>query len=516
MKKIVFIIIVLVFFTSCMKSIKVDLIVHNAQIHSMDFDNKIYEAMAIQDGKIVEMGAERQILNKYRANEKLDAQKKSIYPGFTDAHIDLFEAAKHRKGLDLSECKSMNQLLMELEVYQQRYHESFLIGFGWGMTKLGLENLPNNKRLNEVFPNTPVCLYSNDSKMMLVNEAFVKKMEIDKLDSTFNGVIQGSLLSECEAILPNYSPEELTEHILEIQQELLMYGITYINAVNLNLQEVELLQELAKKNQLIVSVYGMLDVNASTMKFAKNQQHVNNNQLTIRGFNTQLDGNILKKLAYLNQDSDTSKQLLSMAQLDSLVNFCRKHHYQLRVSAHGNAAITQTLQAFSSNAKQNPDHRWEIFNPQLIDSNQIQTFLNLGVIPVVQTNNLTDILINAQHHSSKNLVPYASLLRKTGMMLIGSNYPKAALSPANSIYFESHKLENIATNHHFLNLSECIKAYTIWPAIANFREKNTGKLIKGMDATFTIFEHPFYNSKQFQTNFAIQTYIKGKQVYTAD
>jgi len=63
-----------------MKGIKVDLIVHNARIHTMDDEGSIVEAMAISDGKIVEVGPERQILNKYRSDRILDAQKKAIIP----------------------------------------------------------------------------------------------------------------------------------------------------------------------------------------------------------------------------------------------------------------------------------------------------------------------------------------------------------------------------------------------------------------------------------------------------
>ncbi|MCF8269937.1 MAG: amidohydrolase, partial [Crocinitomicaceae bacterium] len=68
---------------SCMKGVKVDLVVHNGKIHCMDDQNTIEEAMAIRDGIIVEVGPERQILNKYRADQEVDAKQRDIYPGFT-------------------------------------------------------------------------------------------------------------------------------------------------------------------------------------------------------------------------------------------------------------------------------------------------------------------------------------------------------------------------------------------------------------------------------------------------
>ena len=50
-------------FSSCMKGENVDLIIHNAEIHCLDDLNTISEAMAIRNGRIIEVGPERQILN---------------------------------------------------------------------------------------------------------------------------------------------------------------------------------------------------------------------------------------------------------------------------------------------------------------------------------------------------------------------------------------------------------------------------------------------------------------------
>src|SRR5690554_2963087 len=96
MKKTVLLVLLSFVLHSCFKGIKVDLIIHNAQIHSMDASNTIYQAMAIQDGKIIELGSERQILNRYRSKKEVDAYGKSIYPGFSDAHTHLLLAANER------------------------------------------------------------------------------------------------------------------------------------------------------------------------------------------------------------------------------------------------------------------------------------------------------------------------------------------------------------------------------------------------------------------------------------
>jgi len=64
--------------SSCMKGEKVDLIVHNAVIFTMNNESSIQEAMAIRNGKIIEVGPERQILKMnllFRRQWQLEMEK---------------------------------------------------------------------------------------------------------------------------------------------------------------------------------------------------------------------------------------------------------------------------------------------------------------------------------------------------------------------------------------------------------------------------------------------------------
>ena len=47
-----------------MKTEPADLVVFNAEIHTMNENNDVAQAIAIRDGKIIEFGPDRQILNK--------------------------------------------------------------------------------------------------------------------------------------------------------------------------------------------------------------------------------------------------------------------------------------------------------------------------------------------------------------------------------------------------------------------------------------------------------------------
>lgn len=85
MKNYLIAILALVLF-SCSSKEKIDLLVFNATIYTVDSSFSTAEAMAVKDGKIIATGKMADLEKSYEATEKLDAEGKFIYPGFIDAH----------------------------------------------------------------------------------------------------------------------------------------------------------------------------------------------------------------------------------------------------------------------------------------------------------------------------------------------------------------------------------------------------------------------------------------------
>ena len=57
--------------------------------------------------------------------------------------------------------------------YQNKTKRKIIIGSGWDQSLWEDSAMPDNRRLNEEFPNTPVCLYRIDGHSALVNRAFI-------------------------------------------------------------------------------------------------------------------------------------------------------------------------------------------------------------------------------------------------------------------------------------------------------------------------------------------------------
>src|ERR1700757_3452145 len=92
----------------------VDLIVYNANIYTVDSAFSIKQSMAISAGKIVAIGTDEEIKTKYNSSTLLDANHKTIFPGFIDAHCHFLGYGLGLQRADLIGTKSFEEVLKRL------------------------------------------------------------------------------------------------------------------------------------------------------------------------------------------------------------------------------------------------------------------------------------------------------------------------------------------------------------------------------------------------------------------
>ncbi|NJO89870.1 MAG: amidohydrolase, partial [Chloroflexia bacterium] len=91
MRKITVIAIAATFLLACFSQKKqADFIVTNAKIYTVDNDFSLKESFAVKDGKFVAVGTSEEILSKYKVDTIIDLKRKTVYPGFFDAHCHFY------------------------------------------------------------------------------------------------------------------------------------------------------------------------------------------------------------------------------------------------------------------------------------------------------------------------------------------------------------------------------------------------------------------------------------------
>lgn len=93
-----------------------DKIYVNGIIHSLDHENNDYEAMAIKDGLICELGSNEDILKLKTDTTKIyDLHNQVVFPGFNDSHMHILEYAIQAERIDLSHVKSIDELILVMK-----------------------------------------------------------------------------------------------------------------------------------------------------------------------------------------------------------------------------------------------------------------------------------------------------------------------------------------------------------------------------------------------------------------
>lgn len=109
-----FAIAIIVLFSSCINQ-RVDLVVHHAQIYTVNENFAVAEAMAVQDGKIVAVGTNDEILKTYQADSVVDAKGATVYPGFVDAHAHFLGYGQSLYAVDLMFANSWEEVLQRVQ-----------------------------------------------------------------------------------------------------------------------------------------------------------------------------------------------------------------------------------------------------------------------------------------------------------------------------------------------------------------------------------------------------------------
>jgi predicted amidohydrolase YtcJ len=525
-----------------MKAKSADLVVHNAIIHTMDNSDQVAEAMAIKDGKIIEVGPERQILNKYSAEETIDAGGKEIYPGFTDAHGHLVPYADMKLGINLFGSKSLEEVLIRTEKYVDKSSRKFVVGHGWDQSMWGNDALPTNEKLNEIFPDLAVCLFRIDGHAILANQ---KALDIAKINSetiipggkvvTENGKCTGLLLDKAmdfmKTFIPPYPEKERMEALYEIQEELLQYGVVAVHEAGIENADLTMLKKLALSQDWKLEVYGMLRISKENKEFAIKNGKLNWGNFYISSFKMFADGALgsrgaLLKSPYSDDPHSHGIQTTTYTEMLEMAEFCLKHDFQLNTHAIGDSSASILLNLYKRAFEVKKDHRWRIEHAQVIDPKDFSLFAEYGVFPSVQPTHAISDQRWAENRLGKDRMKgayaYQTILNQTGIMALGTDFPFDRINPFLTIFAATQRKNmNNQPSEGFrkedgLSLIDCMKGMTIWPAFASFREQNTGSLEKGKEATFVILDRPINQGPTFIENFANRTVIRGKTVYSID
>ena len=91
--KIIIVFSVSLVFISCSKN--PEIIYTNGKIYTFDENNTVVEAVAVLDGKIIDLGTNEKMKENYNVEKIIDLEGKVVLPGFIDSEGSLIEFSKN-------------------------------------------------------------------------------------------------------------------------------------------------------------------------------------------------------------------------------------------------------------------------------------------------------------------------------------------------------------------------------------------------------------------------------------
>lgn len=529
--------------TGCYQSQEADLIIHNAKIYSCDEDFNIYTAMAIKDGKIVQLGPEREILNGYVCEQVIDAQLKPIYPGFHDGHCHFLGYAESKNQVNLYGSTSFEEVVMRIDSFQKEKNLDYISGRGWDQTLWENNNFPTNDTLNQLFPDIPVLIRRVDGHAALANEKALEMANIQTNSTIAGGYIgvdedglTGLLLDNAydsvAKCMPKLSMEEKTTLLKTAELDLFEVGLTSINDAGLGEEERDLFLKLYEDNQLKIRSYAMLFPEESNLNWAMENGIVEKNRLSIRSFKILADGALGSYGAcllepYSDQPNKTGFLLNDSSTIHAICELAAELDYQVNTHCIGDSANRFMLKIYEQVIGSKADHRWKIEHAQVLHAEDFKYFQEIGVIPSVQPTHATSDMNWAEErlgsHRLKGAYAYKTLLDKNGRIVLGTDFPVEGINPLHTFYAAIARKDHSGNPkegflpEQALSRKEALLGMTLWPAYSNFESHMKGSLEAGKVADFVILTQDIMviDEAEILNTFVEKTYLNGALVYDA-
>jgi len=532
--------ILLVILTGCelMKE-KVDLVIVNAKVYTVDDSFSEAQAFAVQDGKFIAVGTTDEIRDVYTSDQLIDADGRAITPGLIDAHCHFYGLGLNQQLVNLVDTKSFDEVLERVKEFHAANPKSFLRGRGWDQNDWEVKEFPTKAELDTIFPDIPVALERVDGHAYLVNQKALDMAGIDwstKVEggeivkkwengySGITGVLVDNPMQLIDSIMPSPSLNDKIKALKDAERISLNHGLTTVNDAGLDRSTIELIDSLQQAGELSIKIYAMVSNNKEDVDYYINKGPIKTDRLNVRSVKVYGDGALGSRGAALKEEySDLPNHFGAMItpvdEIEALAEKLARSEYQMNTHAIGDSANVAVLRAYKKVLQGKEDRRWKIEHAQVLTDNDFD-FFESGIIPSVQPTHATSDMYWAEDRLGdrvKGAYAFKTLLNKAGTIALGTDFPVEDVSPFLTFYAAVARQDTSGypkggfQMEEALTREETLKGMTIWAAYSNFEEEEKGSIEPGKSADFVIYDKDMMTIplNEIPTIKAEQTFIDG-------
>ena len=547
------------------------LILHGGKVASVNDTFAIHEAVAVRDGRIVQVGSSAEVLRRRGPRtEVVDLEGKLVLPGLMDSHAHPADACLFEADHEIPPMETIQDVLDYIKARTLAVKEG-----GWievrqvFITRLRVQRYPTRAEMDRVSPNQPV-IFATGPDASLNSPA----LRLSGIDRDFKVTDGGSGFAEKDpvtgeptGILRNCSryvkvqssrrPLPLSEKVRRLKELFADYnavGITSVCDRDAGFDDVEVYREARGRGELTVrvrvsrhieSIGSMAAIQESIREVGRDSLFKERDDwLRIIGIKTYLDGGMLTGSALMREPWGVSDiysikdpdyrgvRFIPRERLVSMVRTAVESGLQFTAHSVGDGAVHALLEAYSEAEKDLPLRATRpcVSHSNFMSREAVLEAARLGVMVDIQPAWLyMDTHTLAKQFGYDRLryfQPLKSLfeagaiagggsdhMQKIGSMRSVNPY-NPFLGMATAITRRSKRYEKQLHPEEALNREQAIRFYTINNARILLCDDKLGSLEAGKLADFIVLDTDILTCAEdrISSTQVLRTYVGGKWI----
>lgn len=526
-----------------------DLVVLNANIHTMDAKQPRAQAMAVLDGKIIAIGTDAEIRRFAGAEtRRIDAGGRLIIPGFNDAHVHFLQTGFQLSSVDLRDAPTPEEFVKRIKEFAAKLPKGrWILGGKWDHENWTPNDLPTAAMIDAVTPDHPVFISRLDGHMALANSLAMRLAGVDKdtkeveggeivRDAQGNpaGVFKDAAMGYINRVIPAAPWEAKMEAAHAATDHAASLGITSVQDMSSG-TDIGVFQELMRQGRLKTRIYGCSPLGDykrwenTGVRFAFGSPMLRVGCL--KGYS---DGSLGSTTAwffnpYLDAPDSVGLASDEIPTMPEMVEKADGAGLQINIHAIGDRANATVLDIFAGTAKKNGDRdrRFRIEHAQHLRDEEIRRFGPQRVVASMQPFHIIDdgrwAWKRLDEPRLKGTYAFRTLLDTGGVLAFGSDSPVAPLNPLWGVYAAVTRRTLDDKNpegwipEQKISVYETIKAFTVGSAFAEYQEHVKGTLMPGMLADFVVLSDDIFtiDPVKIWDVKVMTTVVDGRVVYEA-
>jgi len=506
------------------QSFTADLVIVNANIHTMDKKNPSAQSVAVWQNKIIAIGKDADTKALIGPKTKvIDAGGKLVIPGFNDAHVHFLETGAQLSSVNLRDSRAPEEFARDLRDFAAKVPKGrWITGGRWDHENWKPANLPTRQLIDPETPDNPVFISRLDGHMALANSAAMKLAGVTKdtkdveggvIVRDANGEPTGIFKDAAMGLITRVIPEATFEQKLEMAQAATDHaaslGVTSVQDMSAG-TSVGVYQELLRRGTLKTRVYGCSPL-ADFSRWEKTGLHYSfgDSMLRVGCLKGYSDGSLGSTTAwffkpYMDAPETSGLAREDMAVMLKNVTEADKAGLQIMIHAIGDRANAELLDIYRKMAQANGDRdrRPRIEHSQHLRLEDIKRFGGQKVVASMQPVHLPD----DGRWAGKRLDPerlkgtyaFRTLLDTGAVLAFGSDSPVAPLNPLFGVWGAVTRQTADGANQggwipeQKITVDEAVRAFTWGSAYGEFQENWKGTLEAGKLADMVILSDDIF------------------------